>query len=205
MSCFNFEAVRPFSLSGAVLARLRAEVSRIQPAKPSLLRKRSIRFALPSFIPPTSTCGENRGRAAFALRCVALPAEVFERLQPVPGFRRRILFLRIDEQQRQRGFLEKELMDQAVIFLPGQIPQQRFPFQRVVRRERQVQPPNVHPVGAIANDVLVLDQAMRQRGLADGPFAKQDDLGVHVTAKRRLGRWRGANPCEAIDVYLTVG
>jgi hypothetical protein len=79
-------------------------------------------------------------------------------LEPIAGFGKGIVLLRVDEQQRQRGFFQKELMDEAVILLPGQIPQQRLPLQCGVGRDRQVQPPEVHAMRAIADDVLIFDQ-----------------------------------------------
>ena len=114
-------------------------------------------------------------------------------LEPIAGLDKRIVLLRIDEQQRQRGFLEKELMDQAVILLPGQIPQQRLALQRGIGRQRQIEPPDVHAMRAILDDVAILDQAMRQRGLAHRSLAEQHDLGIHVAA-RCLSRRRRRTP-----------
>ena len=92
----------------------------------------------------------------------------------------------------------------AVIFLPRQVPQQRLALQRGVGRERQLQPPDAHAMRAVADNVFVLDQAMRQRGLAHCSFADQHHLGIHVAA-RRLGRRPGANTGETIDEDSIVG
>ena len=71
-----------------------------------------------------------------------------QRLEPVAGLGKGIVLLRVDEQQRQRGFVQIELMDEAIILLPGQVPQQGFALHACVRRQRQIQPPDVHAVRA---------------------------------------------------------
>ena len=90
-------------------------------------------------------------------------------------------------------------MDQAVILLPGQVPQQRLALQRGVGRQRQIQPPDVHAVRAVADDVLIFDQAVRQRGLAHRALAEQHHLGVDVAA-RCLWRRCGADASETVDI-----
>ena len=73
-------------------------------------------------------------------------------------------------------------MDEPIVLLAGQIPQQRFALQRVVRFRRQVEPRHIHAMGGLGFNVAVLDQPVRQRGFADGAFADQHDLGVDVAA-----------------------
>src|SRR4029077_6465141 len=43
--------------------------------------------------------------------------------EPVARLGKRIVFLRIDQQQSQSGFFEKESMDQPVVLLSSQIPE----------------------------------------------------------------------------------
>ena len=122
-----------------------------------------------------------------------------ERIEPVASLGKGIVLLRIDQQQGQRGLVEEEPVDQPVVLLPGQVPEQGLAVHRCVGRQRQRQRPDVHAMGAVFHHVLIFDQPICQRGLADRAFAKQHHLGVHVTA-HMFGRRRDAGACEAVDI-----
>ena len=82
-------------------------------------------------------------------------------LEPIARFDKGIVLLRIDQQQGQCSFFEKEPMDQSIVLLPGQIPEQSLALQCGIGRERQIQGPHVHTVRAVADDVAIFNQPMR--------------------------------------------
>ena len=192
---FQLRGLAAVLLVRAILARLGAGR---QPVGEAVLLAKPLDLGVAELHAADVDLREDQQPGRFAFRLVVARGGL-QRLEPVAGLGKGIVLLRIDQQQRQRGFVEKELMDQPVILLPGQVPEQRLALQRGVGRERQIQPPDVHAMRAVADDVVVFDQAMRQRGLAHRPLAEQHDFGIHVAA-RRLGRRRGADAGEAIDV-----
>ena len=196
----QLRGLAPVLLVRAILARLGAGR---EPVGKAVLLAEPFDLRVAELHPADVDLREDQqpGRVPLRLRVVR---GSLQGLEPVARLGKGIVLLRIDEQQRQRSFLEKELMDQPVILLPGQIPQQRLALQRGVGRKRQIQRPDVHAMRAVLDDILIFDQPMRQRRLAHRPLAEQYDFSVHVAAGCLGGRL-GTDAGEAIDVYQACG
>jgi hypothetical protein len=81
-----------------------------------------------------------------------------------------------------RGFFQVELVDEPVVLLPGQVPQQNFPVESFVVVPRQVNPPYIHALRRIGFDVAILDQTVSQGSLARATLAHEHDLCIHIAA-----------------------
>jgi hypothetical protein len=153
MSCFSFDGFPPFRLIGAVLARLGAGG---QPPGEPVLFEKALDLGVADLHAAHVDLGEDQEPGRLPLRLLSVRGRV-ERFEPVARLDKRIVLLRIDQQQGQRGFVEKQPVDQPVILLPGQVPKEGFAVSRGIGRQRQGERPDVHAVGAILHHVRVFD------------------------------------------------
>ena len=92
-----------------------------------MLGHESVKFPLADFDAADIRARRNKqpGGLAPAARSVHRGAQRFE---PIHHFGQGVVLLRIHQHQRQGGFVEKQLGHEPVVFLPGEVLQQRFPL-----------------------------------------------------------------------------
>ena len=184
ISCFNFGRRAAVFLIRAILSALALVASVTKAYCP---RNRSI-LVLPSFMPPTICLrkDEQAGYVTLRFGTAGGGRQRFEASR-LPG--ERIVLLGIDEKERKRGLVQEELMDEAVIFLSGQVPQQRLALNRGIGGERNSSRHTFMPcVRSRMSIYLRLSDAPTK---SCRPFLRRaTDLGVDVTT-RRLRHWSG--------------
>ena len=133
MSCFSFDGLPCVRLVRAVLAGLGAGG---QPVGEAVLLDESFDLGIADLHPADVDLREDQQPGAPRVSLPGCCGRV-ERLEPVARFGKWIVLLRIDQQQGQRGLVEEEPVDQPVILLPGQVPEQGLAVHRCVGRQRQ--------------------------------------------------------------------